>query len=77
MPRTTPINAVAAALGISYQHCYRERATVSKRVARFIYEHHVTASVEYLSQLDEFQVLMDRASCQIACGDLATADAAV
>jgi len=67
-----PIGAVAATLRISQQHCYRERASICRRVARFVYEHNYFTSLDYLGQMDEFQILIDAARRQAASGDMAT-----
>jgi hypothetical protein len=64
-----PIAEVAAALGISYGHCYRERAEICRRIARYICEHSTPLPLEYLPELDEFHVRMDRARHRSAIGD--------
>lgn len=65
-----PIREVAATLGISCAHCYRERADICKRVARYICECNAPLALEYLPDLDEFVMLADRALRRAAFGDL-------
>jgi len=67
-----PIREVATALGISYQYCYRERADICSRLARYIYEYEDMPALDYFPELDEFQFLMDRAS-HAGFGDIKTA----
>lgn len=55
------IREVAATLGISYQHGYRERADICQRVARYISEHGGVPALDYLPELDEFRFLMNHA----------------
>ncbi len=62
-----PIAAVAAELGISYYHCYRERAEICRRIARYICERDEAHALEPSPVLDEFAVLMDRAMHRAAC----------
>jgi tetratricopeptide (TPR) repeat protein len=64
-----PIREVAKALGISYHHCYRERASICRRVARFICEYNGAPTLDYLDDLDEFRLLMDRTERRAASGD--------
>jgi hypothetical protein len=66
-----PIGDLAKSLGISKQHCYRERANICQRVARFIYEGGHSRAVEHLAELDEFRSLADRAAREVASGNLA------
>jgi hypothetical protein len=68
-----PIGEVAAVLGISPAHCYRERADICKRVARYICECSAPLATEYLPDFDEFSLLADRAMRQSAFGDIGTA----
>ena len=42
-----PIRDVAARLGISYYHCYRQRAEICRRVARYICERDDAPSLEF------------------------------
>jgi hypothetical protein len=55
-----PIQDVADGLGISYRQCYRERSEVCRDVARFILEYDDTPALEYVPELDEFQLKLDR-----------------
>jgi hypothetical protein len=64
-----PIREVAAALAISFQYCYRERAKICRRLARYIYEYRDTSALDYLAELDEFQLLMDHAMRQSVFAD--------
>jgi hypothetical protein len=57
-----PIHEVAIALGISFRHCYRERAAICERIARYILESQEAPTPDYSAGIDEFQVLMDRAT---------------
>lgn len=52
------IREVASALGISYYHCYRERATICRRVAAYISERTWAATLDYHPELDEFGLLL-------------------
>jgi hypothetical protein len=68
-----PIREIAAALGISYQYCYRERAKICRRVARYICECSDAAAPGYLPELDEFQILMDRTTHRAAFSEMSAA----
>ena len=69
-----PIREVAAALGISYHHCYRERADICRRIARSISEQIDTrAALDHLPELDDFQLLVSRTLHQAAIDDAAAA----
>jgi hypothetical protein len=68
-----PIREVAARLGISYYHCYRQRAEICRRVARYICERDGAPSLESIPEFDEFQLLMDRAMHRATCNDAAIA----
>ena len=68
-----PIRQVAAELGISYRHCYRERADICQRVARLIYECNDASTLDYYLQLDEFKLLTDRIKHRAESGDMNTA----
>jgi hypothetical protein len=68
-----PIREVAESLGISYYHCYRERANICRRVARFIWEHDDPPVLDYLAELDEFRSLADLTSRHVDSGDVAAA----
>lgn len=62
-----PIREVAAGLGISFYHCYRQRAEVCRRVARYICERDDTPAIDPLPSLDEFACLLDRATQRATC----------
>lgn len=64
-----PIAEVAAALGISYAHCYRERAAICRRVARHIAERDDSPVTEPFPVLDEFRVLADQTIHRAEFGD--------
>jgi hypothetical protein len=64
-----PIRDVALALGISYHHCYRERAQICKRVARYIFDQVNNSALDYLAELDGFQLLIHRVVRETAAGD--------
>jgi hypothetical protein len=68
-----PIREVAATLGISCAHCYRERADICKRIARYICECNAPVELDYLPYLDEFAVMADRAMRRSAFGDVEAA----
>lgn len=78
-----PIKEVAAALGISHQSCYRERADICRRVASYVFEHADPPVLEYLAELDEFRFLVghlrhravfeDQKSALLACEKLVSA----
>jgi len=68
-----PIREIAAALGISYQYCYRERAKICRRVARYICECSDAAAPGYLPELNEFQILMDRTIHRAAFAEMSAA----
>jgi tetratricopeptide (TPR) repeat protein len=53
-----PIDQVATELGLSVAQCYRERAEICQRVARYMLESRAVAASP--SQLDEFAVLRAR-----------------
>jgi hypothetical protein len=56
-----PIRDVAAELGISYHHCYRERAVICTRLGRHFFAQESTATLNCLLEMDEFQLLRSRA----------------
>ena len=68
-----PIREVAEALGISYGHCYRERAEIARRIAHYICEHSTPLTLDYLEDFDEFQIMMDRARHRATFSDLRSA----
>jgi hypothetical protein len=67
-----PMPEVAAALGISYYHCYRERADICQRIARYICEYDDAPALDYFPELDEFRLRMDRARRAAPCDVNAT-----
>ena len=69
-----PIREVAAALGISYRHCYRERADICRRIAGYINEHNdAFAAPDDFPELDQFQLLVSRTLQRAAVSDTITA----
>jgi hypothetical protein len=62
-----PMREVAEALGISYYHCYRQRAEICRRVARYICERDDAPALDALPEFDEFASLADRAMQRAAC----------
>ncbi|HEY2473575.1 MAG TPA: hypothetical protein VGI19_02120 [Candidatus Cybelea sp.] len=66
-----PIREVAAKLGISYFHCYRQRAEICRRVARYLCEHDDDPVLDPLPELDEFACRMARVAHQAGCLDAA------
>ncbi|MGA8533495.1 MAG: hypothetical protein WB615_05255 [Candidatus Tumulicola sp.] len=54
-----PIREVAAALGISSYYCYRRRANICRHVARDLLEYENDPRLDFLSDIDEFQLLLD------------------
>ncbi len=54
------IRDVAAELGISYYHCYRERAAICRRIARWVCDAEQVPTFQYIADIDEFQFLVDR-----------------
>jgi hypothetical protein len=67
------IRDVAARLGISYYHCYRQRAEICRRVARYMCERDDAPSLTSAPELDEFAVRMDRVIHRATSYDLTTA----
>jgi hypothetical protein len=65
-----PMREIAARLGISYGYCYRERAEICRRIARYICESDDAATLDYFQELDEFRFLIDRALRRAAIGDM-------
>jgi hypothetical protein len=68
-----PIRDVAAALGISYHHCYRERAAICKRLARHLFAREEKPALDWLFEVDEFQLLRSRTLNGAAFVDAAAA----
>jgi len=64
------IREVAAELGISYQHCYRERAEICRRIAQDISVRGDAPTLQYRTEFDEFRFLLNRAKRRAASGDL-------
>jgi hypothetical protein len=64
---------VAATLGISYAQCYRERAAICRRVARYIAERDEGPVLEQLPAIDEFRFLANQALHRAESGDAAAA----
>ncbi len=64
------IGEIAAALAISTRQCYRERAAITRRVARLISEYEGRPTQHYLAGLDAFQFLADRVMHRSALGDM-------
>lgn len=60
---------VAAQLGLSRGHLYRERAEICRRVARYISDYNGAPALDYLPELDEFRLLMDRTKRLATFGD--------
>jgi hypothetical protein len=54
------IQDVATDLGISYYHCYREKAAICMRVAQYVMDHSRSAGPALLAEVDEFQMLRSR-----------------
>lgn len=52
--------AIATAIGISLQYCYRQRGEIGSRVACYIRENYSPAALNALPEPDEFRLLMDR-----------------
>jgi hypothetical protein len=64
-----PIEQVAAALGISSAHCYRERAAACRRVAHYIVERDAAPVLDPLPILDEFRFFADQTMHRAEFGD--------
>jgi hypothetical protein len=64
-----PLAEVAAALGISDAHCYRERAAICRRVARIIAEQDDLPALEPLPVVDEFRFLIDQTIHRVEFAD--------
>jgi hypothetical protein len=64
-----PIAEVAAALGISHAHCYRERAAICRRVARHLAERDEAPVLEPFPAVDEFRFLADQTMHRLEFGD--------
>jgi hypothetical protein len=63
------IQAVSKRLGISARHCYNERAEICRRIARYISDQNEVSALDYLPELDEFQLLVDHVNHRVAFGD--------
>lgn len=64
-----PLAEVAAALGISEAHCYRERAAICRRVARYIAERDDAPALEPLPAIDEFRFLANQTMHRVEFAD--------
>jgi hypothetical protein len=62
---------VAATLGISYAHCYRERASICRRVARYVAERDEGPVLEQLPAIDEFRFHENQVLHRAESGDAA------
>jgi tetratricopeptide (TPR) repeat protein len=65
-----PVAEVATLLGISYRHCYRERAQICRRIARYLIGCRSDSPVKYGVQFDEFSLLADQVIRRAALVDL-------
>jgi hypothetical protein len=63
------ISAVADELGISYKHCYRQRAEICRRVAQYISHSDDGGIVEYTPDVDAFRIALDQATHRCALVD--------
>ncbi|HTA56296.1 MAG TPA: hypothetical protein VK755_16240 [Candidatus Acidoferrales bacterium] len=68
-----PLSAVAAELGISHKHCYRQRAEVCRRVAQYISQCDDGRLIEYIPDVDAFRIELDQAAHRSAFLDLRSA----
>jgi hypothetical protein len=68
-----PIQEVAKQLGISCKHCYRERAEICRRIARYISEYDDISVLNHFLKRDEFHLRMDRSMQQASCTGLKAA----
>jgi hypothetical protein len=68
-----PIEVVAGELGISYKHCYRQRAEICRRVARYISQCDDGRLLEYIPDVDVFRIALDRATHRCAFADARSA----
>jgi hypothetical protein len=71
--RRRPIRDVAAELGISYYHCYRERAAICGRIALWICDAEHAPTLQYIAGIDEFQLQVDRTMWHAVYGNSANA----
>lgn len=67
-----PIRPVARSLGISLNYCYRERAAIYRRVARYILDWNNAPTLQYRTEIDDFRLCLDRAVRVATCSDTAT-----
>jgi hypothetical protein len=67
------IRDVAVELGISYYHCYRERAEICRRIAHHICEAENAPALQYISEIDEFQLFVDRTTWDAIYADSTSA----
>ena len=68
-----PMHAVAAQLGVSLGYCYRERAKVCVRIARFLMDYDDEPRIARCPDVDNFQLLVHRVLQYTTLGDLETA----
>ncbi|HEY2477005.1 MAG TPA: hypothetical protein VGI19_19650 [Candidatus Cybelea sp.] len=54
-----PLSAVAAELGISHKHYYRQRAQICRRVAQYISQCDEGGLLEYTPDVDSFRIALD------------------
>jgi hypothetical protein len=68
-----PIAEVAGMLGISVKHCYRERADIAQRIARYIADPYEPVPSSSVSESDAFYLLLDQLLEYKSLSDLGTA----
>jgi len=69
-----PIRQVAATLGISYHHCYRLRADICRRIARYVNEQNDTrVALDHLPEVDGWELLVSQTLRRAAIYDEAAA----
>jgi hypothetical protein len=76
MPWETLVREVAAELGISNHHCYRERAEICRRVARYIYDHDSLSPLAAQAR-DEFRLLVEQLQYRTIFSDIKSANRAL
>lgn len=67
------ISAVADELGISLKHCYRQRAEICRRIARYIAQSDDKPLVQYTPDVDAFRIALDRVAHRCALIDARSA----
>ncbi len=65
-----PMEAVAAKLGVSLGYCYRERAQIYLRIARYLSNYVDRPRISYLPEVDDFQVRVHRVLHYATFGDV-------